>query len=1098
MKKIILLLAIALLCSWQVVLAQKTITGIVSDDKDGTTLPGVSVVVKGTSVGTTTDLKGAYKLAVPSSGTALVFSIIGYTSQEVAITGKLTIDVQLKASAQDLSEVVVTALGMKREMKTLGYAMTSIKAVDITAAGNTQNPLTSLYGKAAGVGLSIGSAGPTGGINIKIRGSAGLQTDTKTRPLFVIDGVPMYDENSNMANRGYDPLNSFDYGTGINDLNGEDIESIDILKGAAASVLYGSKAGNGVIMITTKKGQKTRGLGVTITYQNTFEKPVSFINWQNEYGSGSSIYDTVYALNTKFGPKVRKMNNGRQQFGPKFDGSPIMNYDSTMTTYKAYPDNWIDMFHKTNTNVVTAAISGANEKGSMRLAFTNKDYQGQMANFYQKDNSVSFSGQINASDMAKFEVTANLHKVRTQNRYPNMARLVSYGFNRDLDYQGLAYLYKDKLGQKGKLENYGLPMSFDSYGYMNILWEQNENQNIDDKLHFTGSIKVDLKFTPWLSLTGNAGTDFTDWDFTTKNKVTQITPTVQGGAYAFSRRNIVVQNYNAFLNFNKKFLNDKLDVLIFAGPEYNKVSDNSLGVSTYGGLQFADWYWLDASRITSGSSYQFRSGATSSQVLYGLLGAASFGWDNAYYLEIGARNDWSSLLPPKNNSYFYPKLSLNWIVSETQKIPKMTFGKVRFSVADVGRGAPYPYFAYPAYSVGSISNLPTVTVGGPSSLFSGDIKPERNREWEIGFDTRWFEKKPLEVDFSFYTGNTYDQIMALNLTTSTGFSNIKLNAGNVKKWGYELFLKYSPVVSDKFKWDISFNTANWKSKVIKLYPGITQYNINGGTSYSIMAVEGQPNGNVWMYDYLRDPNGTRVVSKSGTYTADKSKWVTAANINPKFLGGFSTDLFYKNFNFHASFDYKFGGSYLSMSNYYLLGNGQSKESLQYRDEANGGLAYYIDNTTGNMVPWQHSSPAPAAARLGRVYHNGVILEGVKEVTDASGNVTGYKPNDVMITDITYYSQYIQDMNEWFQPDNLLKNDYIKVREAALMYTIPKSITSKMKLQKVSVSLIARNLFYLYKTIKNIDPESSLGSDQFTEYSPLPQMRTYGFRVDLSF
>ena len=1092
MKKLTLFLLIIVCCSWQAALSQKTITGKVTDSSDGSPLPGVSVIVKDMNVGTSTDGEGVYKITVPATGSVLVFSMVGYDPQEALIANQTTIDVALAPSTELIEDVVVTALGIKRDKKALGYSVSSIKAAEINVAGTSQNALTSLYGKAAGVAIQVGTAGPTGGVNIKIRGSAGLDVNTKTRPLFVVDGVPIFDENSSMATRGYDPLNSPDYGTGINDINSEDIESIEILKGAKATVLYGSRAGNGVVMITTKKGQATRGLGVSVTYQNTVEQPVNTIDWQNEFGSGASVYDTVYGLD-KNGQRVRVMNNNRLQFGPKFDYTPIMNYDSTMTVYQPYPDNWINMFTRSNTNSLTAAISGANEKGAMRLAFTGRDYRGLQENFYQKTKSVSFSGQINASQLAKFEVNVNVHDVKTQNRYQNLGRLVSYGFNRDLDYQGLKYLYKDKYGQKAVLDDYGFPVSFDSYGYMSLTWDQLENQDIDDKLHMTGSVKMDLQFTKWLSLTTNAGVDYTDWNFETKEKVTQIYPVVQGGKYEYSRRGISGQNINAFLNFTHAFMDDRLDVVIFAGPEYTHFAESNIGVSTVGGLQFEDWYSLNASKTTTGSFYQTRSNNRSSFTNYSVLGQASFGWKNTYYLEFTARNDWSSLLPPENNSYFYPGVSATWNFNQTFVVPKLTYGKLRMSYADVGRAAPTPYWTNRDYSVGMVERTTAITVYGPSALFTNDIKNERKREFEIGFDTRWFENNPLVVEFSYYTAHTYDQIMGLGITSATGFSTIKINAGDVKNWGYELFLKYTALKTPKLTWDLTFSTANNRTKVIDLYPGITEYRIAGSNSYSIMAVEGKPIGDVQMYDYLRDPDGNKVVNSAGLWGPDKTKFITAANINPNFIGGFTTDLYYGKFSLHLGFDYKFGGTFLSHSNYYLLGNGQNVESLKYRDEEHGGLAYYVDETTNKRVLWEHNQAAPANALNDMVYHDGLILEGVKE--DGEG---GYVDNDIIVRAAEYWSTYIQDMNEWFAADKLYKNDYVKFREAAIMYTVPQQWASKIKLQKLTVSLVARNLFYLYKTMPNIDPESLLGSDQFVEYTPIPVLRNYGIKIDVSF
>ncbi|WP_346239338.1 SusC/RagA family TonB-linked outer membrane protein [Niabella insulamsoli] len=1094
MQKMLLLwlMSCVSVASWA---QQKTVTGTVTNE-EGAPVAAASFTVRGTSNGGVTDEDGKFSVTVSDDNAVLEFSAIGYQNTEITVGRSNTLSVVLtKADATGMDEVVVTALGIKRDKKALGYAVTSLKGEDLVKAGNTMNPLTSLYGQAAGVGISVGSAGPTGGVNIKIRGSAGLQVDTKTRPLIVVDGVPIYDEESNMASRGFDPLNSFDYGSGINDINGEDIESIEILKGAKASVLYGSRAGNGVIMITTKKGKNTRGLGINFSYQNTFEKPVSFIEWQNEFGTGTSVYDTIYGTN-RLGQRVRVLNNGRQQFGPAFDNSPIMNYDSSMTTYKGYPNNWIDLFQTTNTDVYSVAIAGANEKGNMRLGYTRKDYKGQLDNFFQKSNTISFNGQMQASDLATFELNANLFNVVTQNRYPNLQRLVSYGFNRDIDYQGLAYVFRDSLGQQYRENPLGLPVSMsDATGYTQILWEQNANRNIDNKTHFVGAFKVNLKFTPWLSFTGSAGTDYTDWNFTTMNAVTRKVPTVQGGSYAVRNTNTTVMNYNGFLNVTKDIAD--FDIFAFVGAEYSKTSQRGISRNTVGGLLYPDWYSINASRNISGNFSEAGSANRSSQVLYSVLGSASIGYKNTYYAEFSARNDWSSLLEPGKNSYFYPGASLTWNFNQTFEIPKLRYGKLRFSWADVGRGAPSPYFAYNAPTPGTAGTSQVPTIYAPGSVFPIEgIRPERNREFETGFETRWFEKTPLEIDFSFYTGNTYDQIMALGISNATGWPNTKINAGNVKKWGYELFAKFTPILNDDWKWDVYVNAANQRSKVVKLYPGITSYSITGGLSYAIMADEGKPIGEVRAIDYLRDPNGNKIVSSTGTYTSDPSKLVNVANINPKFLGGFGTDLAYKNISLRAGLDYKFGGTYLSYSNYYLLGNGSVEQTLQYRDEARGGLAYYID-ASGKRIPWQHNQAAPAGAQGGRVYHDGVIQPGVKEVVDGAGNKT-YVPNDIIINAATYYGQFIHDVGEWFQPDYFVKNDYIKFRELSLMYTLPKSIVSKIKLQKLSVSLIARNLFYLYRTIPHLDPESALGSNQFVEYSPYPQMRSYGFKIDVSF
>lgn len=1065
--------------------AQNSVTGKVTDN-EGLGIPGATVLEKGTINGTLTDNDGKYSIKVASEKSIIVFSFVGMTTLEETVKSRLVINVKLTSADIELGELVVTALGIRRKEKALGYAMSSIKGNELLKAGNSDSPLASIYGKAAGVGVSIGSAGPTGSINVKIRGAGGLEANAKTRPLFVVDGVPIYDENTNMSSRGYNPLNSFDYGTGINDLNSEDIESIEILKGAKAAVLYGSAGANGVMLFTTKSGAKTRGLGVQFSYQHNIDKPKNYIDWQNEFGSGTSIYDTVFA--TVSGKQVRKINTSRFQFGPKFDNSTIMFFDSTMVPYRAYPHNFDDLFKPTSTDIYSFAISGGSEKGSMRVGYTNKDYKGFLDNFYQKSNSLSFNGKMKASKLASFELIANFYDVKTQNRYPNLGRLVSYGFNRDYDYTKLRDLYKDKDGYKPVWEDYGLPASVgDNTGYLAMLWDQNENRDNDNKTHLTGTFKTNLQFLPWLSVVTSAGIDYTDWNFITKNKVERILPSIAGGGYSFARKNYTVQNFNAFVNFEKKFFNDKLEVLAFAGPEYRGISLNNISTSTQGGLQFPDWYSLSASKGTIAASH-----SRSMEVLYSVLGSASFSWVNAYYLELQARQDWSSTLPPENNSYFYPGASLTWNFSETYKIPYLMFGKLRLSWADVGKGAPSAYYANQLYSAGQIYNSDVTTMSGPGSLFSGQLKPERKREYEIGFNTVFFEKGRVNVDFSFYTSNTYNEIMGIPLSSPTGYSQIKINAGKVKRWGYELSITGTPVLTTNFRWDVTFNTANQKSKTIKLFEGITKKAVYGGGSYGIWAEEGKTFGEIKMYDYLKSPDGSRIVSSTGYYSKDDKNLIVAGNINPDFIGGISTDLNYKSFRFSVGLDYKFGGTFLSHSNYYLLGNGQINETLKYRDEAHGGLAYYINNS-GKKIKTEHNASVPTGNTNKIIYHDGLILSGVKD--NGNGN---YTANDAIITSQEYWSTFIQDMNEWFQPDYLYKNDYIKVREVSFAYTVPKAISNKFKMEKVALSVFGRNLFFLYKTMPNIDVESTLGSDSFEEYTYLPSTRSYGFKIDVSF
>ena len=1061
------------------------VTGIVADDLGP--VAGASVAVKGTSKGTITDSDGKFVLNGVKKGEIIQISFLGYTTQEIAYKGQESLDIKLVEDSQAIDEVVVTALGMKRSHKSLGYALTTIKGDEFTLAGKAANPLTSLYGKAAGVGIQSSAAGPTGGVNIKIRGAASLESSSKTRPLFVVDGVPIHDQESSMATRGYDPLNSFDYGAGINDINPEDIESMEILKGAKASVLYGSEGANGVVLITTKKGANTRGLGVTASFQYTVEQPVSYIDFQNEFGTGTSVYDELTGK-LPDGTSMRRLGTSRFNFGPAFDGKPIMDIDGNIINYEAQPDNFMDFFRKGYSDNVNVAIAGGNEMGNMRVSYTNYKYQGILDNFEQKKNILSFSGKMNASKFATFEINSNIYNIVTQNRYPNIGGLVSYGINRDQPFSTLERLYKDDSGYKRNKED--LTMSSYASNIMDLLWHQRENRNVDDKFHMITSLKGKFDFHKNVFLVLQGGIDYTDIEYNQKARVTQAEPNVVGGKYSRKEERYVVQNYDAMLNFDKNFMKDRLNVLAFFGGGYRSNEDKSINVSTYGDMLYPDWYSLnnEGSWPGAGDKGKVRGMSRGSDFLYSLYGGVTLSLDESYYGEITGRNDWASTLPAGNNSYFYPGISFNWNFKDQIPIPQLQFGKIRMAWADAGRPASR-YFANNVFSLGQIAETEASIVTPPSALFSGLLKPERKREYEIGMDLRFFDQNRLEFDFSYYTNNVYDQIMSVPLSSTSGYSEIRINAGNVHNYGYEIFLKGTPLVGKDFRWDVSFTAANQYAKVKKLYPGITQKLIGGGTGYKVVAEVGEPMGELLTYDYKKDEHGNRVVSSNGFYVLDyDAGFKKNSNINPSFIGGFNTSFYYKNFNINLGFDYKFGGALLSMSNYYLIGNGLSKESLPYRDEKHGGLAYYI-NEQNVKVPCEHNTAAPAGAKDNRVYHDGLILNGVKE--DGS-------KNDIILSAYEYYSTFIHDMSADLQPDNIYKNDYIKFREIGISYTIPKRIVEKAKLQKVTLTATARNLFYLYKAIPNIDAESTLGTNSYEEYSFFPSTRSFGIGVSVSF
>lgn len=1086
--------------------AQKTVTGTVTESS-GLPLPGVSVTEKGTKNGTATNSTGKFTISV-KEGSVLVFTSIGLSPKEVTVGASSVINVTLSDNAEGLEEVVVTALGVKRDRKALGYATSTVKGDDLVKAGVPQNPFVALYGKAAGVGINIGSGGPTGGVNVNIRGAATLTAGSTNRPLFVVDGVPLFDEKTDMSSRGFDPLNSFDYGSGINDLNAEDIESIDILKGAKATVLYGGQGLNGVVLITTKSGKKTKGFGITVSQQVTFDKPFTYIDFQNEYGSGTSQRLVAADSTMLRGTRVRKLPITRFSFGPRFDGSPVMLYDSVMGPYQAYPNNFIDFFRTAISPRTNVAVSGGGQFGSMRASYTNNTYKDVLQGFNQRNNTLSFNGSFNISPLATVELVSNLYSVKTKNRRPNIQGWVAAGLNRDYDYNWMKQFYRDADGYKRDLEPYGLAgLSPGMWAgqVSSILWDQNDNSDTDNKFHTVNSLKLNLQISKEFSLISQASLDYTNTDFITENKILRLLPSRQGGKYNWIKRNTMQQQYQSMLKFEKDITND-LNVFAFAGGSYLKTSENRMYVGTGEmGLLYPDWFDVENADYTKWPGSNDRGkvqGLTrGSDLLYSVFGSGTVSWKNTYYVEFQGRNDWSSTLVAGNRSYFYPGVSFSWNFSNTLAIPKMEFGKLRLAWADVG-GHPgiatgNRYFADRSFQTTQLPypNGPIV-VDGTKSLFTNDIKPFRKREFEVGFDSKWFKSHGVELDFSFYTNNIYNQIVSLSISPTTGWNGYSTNTGNTKNWGFEVFLKGSPLNSEKFRWDLSFTAANQYSKVVKLTPGLTTQVISANGGIRTAAEEGKPNGELQGFDYKRDDAGNQVVDANGRYVLDVSKYKTLGNINPKLYGGVNSDFFVKGFNVHIGIDYKFGGTVFSYSNNYLMGNGVIKASLPFRDESQGGMAYYIDNTSGQTVAWQHNQPAPAAARDKVVYHDGMILNGVKEVNNG-GNIT-YVKNDIITSAVTYYQSYLSDNSTSWPPDRLFKNDYIKLREISLSYTLPKNISEKLKMQKLTVTAAARNLGYLHKTLPNVDAEAALGAQGYIENSFYPSTRTFSLGLNLSF
>ncbi|MGF6926077.1 TonB-linked SusC/RagA family outer membrane protein [Chitinophaga sp. W2I13] len=1067
----------------------RKISGLVKDST-GTPIPGVTILIKGTKNGATTDVQGRFSLDVPEGNVVLVFTSVGYESKSVTLGTSTFLNVTLSIASSGLNEMVVTALGIKRPKGTLGYAISTIKGDELTKAGSTMNPFLALYGKAAGVGVNVGASGPQGGVRINIRGAASMNPDQNVRPLFVVDGVILSDRKTQI---GGDVGQGFDYGAGINDINPDDIESIDILKGAKATVLYGSDAANGVMIITTKNGRNVKGFGMTGNIQHTIEQPVSYLKLQTKYGLGDNLYDTTYE--TINGVKTRMLPNKRFSFGPAFDGANVMFYDSSMVKNSPHANNFMSLFQNGHSTSANVAIAGSNEKGSIRASYTNYNYQDIAGdNSWQKRNSFSFNGNIKASELASFEVISNIYSISTQNRRSQNDGPVAWGYPVDYDYNLIYPYYTDATGYKRDLSNARVSDAFTRLG--SYLWNTKMNRYKDENIHMITSAKVTLNFTKNIFLVGQAGLDYDNTNYNTQVSVTRVLPTVAEGSFGVAKENSTTQTYQALLNYNKSFLNNDLRLFAFGGGVYRLRNVDYLGTNTVGGLTFPDWYSFSNQLGTpnADNAYLLRNYTRGSDVLYSLLASAALSWKNEFTLELQGRQDWNSTLPPENNKYFYPGAALTWNYTERYRLAGVNSGQLRVSWADVGNGTTR-YFANNLYGYSRLPSTGANSVSPPDKLLPGALKPERKREFEIGINNTFLPQDRVILDFSFYTNHRYNQIISLPISSASSSTGMIVNAGDVKAWGFELALTGVPLVGKNYRWSLTLNAASQASKVIDLYPGVTNYpfsNLINGAAASIHADEGRPYGEIVMNDYKRDEAGNKVVNNQGIYILDDQKSTVAGNVMPKVYGGFISDFQYKNFNFRIGLDYKYGGTIFSYTNNRLTGVGQLENTMKYRDEENGGLAYYINSNEQN-VPWQHSQPAPAQSADGKVYHDGLVLPGVK--IDDNGK---YVTNDIITSASSYYGSYANDLATSFPPDRVFKNNYIKVREVALSYTLPAEISKRIRMQRLTVTAAARNLFYLYKSIPNIDPEGALGADVFVENTIYPSQRTYSLGLNVAF
>ncbi|WP_439581419.1 SusC/RagA family TonB-linked outer membrane protein [Dyadobacter bucti] len=897
--------------------AIKNITGFVSDEK-GDALPGVSILVKGTQSGTTTNSEGKFSLDLPQDNAVLIFSFVGYIAQEIAAGSQTNISVKLLPEEKSLNEVVVTALGIAKDKKALTYAVTEVKGSEFTQAREA-NLGNALSGKIAGVNATSTANGTAGSSRVIIRGNGSLSGDNQ--PLYVVNGIPI--NNANQGSPG--TWGGTDKGDGLMSINPDDIESISVLKGGTAAALYGSRAANGVIIITTKTGKGQKGLGVEFASTYTLERPLSFPDWQYQYGAG--------ARGTAPTSQAEAISYGRTSWGAKLDGSMVMQPDSVERPYVAQKNNIKNFYDTGSTFSNTIAINGGNETTNFRFSASNMDNKGVVPNSSVNRKTFSLSASSVLAKKVVFEGTVQYNIEDVKNR----TFVADFTKNPNASVQLAAT----------NIDIRTLDPGYDDRGYEN-LWNDyvfvvnpyfavNKVRNNDNKRRVIGSFSTRYNFTDYLYARGRLGID----QFSINGK--DITPT--GMAYntqgEMSTRRITTYETNAefIVGLNKEF--GKISVNAIAGG--NKMYNNSNGVTASSGRFNVPFNYF----ITNGSSQAytetFREFGINS-----LFASADVGFNNLLYLTVTGRQDWFSTLSKDNNTLFYPSVGLSYVFSDAFKSRPswLDYGKLRTSWAKVGGGAPDPYGLTLAYAAPSQSHLgqPLMNING-GTIPNSQLKPYTSTTTEFGLETKLFGNK-LGADITFYDRSTTNDIVNATVPFSTSYTNVSLNVGKVQNRGVELLLTGTPVRSSKgFSWDVSFNMAYNKNTVVKIADGLTSLALPGAVARTqngfVYHFEGMPFGMISGYRMRQDENGNTVYNRDSGLPIQSAFGALGRGVPPLTLG-LTNSFRYKNLSLGFLLDGKFGSKMYVSSNAYATNYGLHKQTVENNVRETGVTVSGVD------------------------------------------------------------------------------------------------------------------------------------------------------------
>jgi iron complex outermembrane recepter protein len=1065
--------------------AQTKISGIISDAQSGESLIGVIVYLKdNTSHGVVSDIDGRYEIDVPDTETVLVFSFLGYKTQEIPVGENSTLDVTLSVNAQQLDAVVVTALGINRQKRELGYSTESFDGEDIVLS-NAPNIVNALSGKSAGVQVSTTNGVDGGTTRFTIRGNNNIGQDNQ--PLIVVDGVPL--ENApGLTDIG----RGVDWGSAINNINSNDIETINILKGPTASALYGSRGANGVVLITTKRGRKSKGIGVSYNINHKIIQPYYYRDVQNIFGAGGPISLSEPTLPTNaegvfIYPRETHANNGPYgkattelfgyystgvSWGPKMEGQSVLWWDGEMRNFDPQPDNLKLFFSNGNTTTHNLSFSGGGEFGTMRVSLSRTDHEAIIPNSNYDQTTVNLGSRLDISSKVHADISFN---------YINYNRLNSptLGDNNESSF-GKGILYSWPRSYKGlekeinilpdgTRNDYGGQYPFD-FSPPHLWWNTYNNNTELSRNKLIGALALTYDITPWLNITGRMGTDFTLNQFETRNKPIDNLGILNGYYSNELGKDVVLNNEFLVSAFKDKFLNSKLNARISIGG--TQWSRDRYGFKGSSGEWVNPWLFAfnNFENILNGptiSEFRYKKKINS---IYGFL---NLSYDEFLFLELTGRNDWSSSLPINSNSYFYPSASLSFIPTEAFDIQLdwLNFWKIRGAYAQTATDTD-PYEVSFVYSTGNFGGNQTASL--PSTIPPIALKNQGANSYEIGTTFGLFGDK-VNFDFTYYYIKSFDQIIESPLPYSSGANQIRINTGLLENKGIEAILDITLFKNRNLFWQTGFNFSRNRNYVVSLGDGaklLEQASIWGLNGPAIAVREGEEYGTIIGYDYVyHEETGQPILNEDGAIYQISDSRVPIGNASPDFIGGWTMRLGWKGLTLSTLVDTKWGGDIYAGSYIIGLQTGQSPETLPER--------------LGEGLPFTDPD--------GNVRNVGVVLPGVYEDGTVNEEV------------VHYYFKYVGNTGGWgrfISKPGIKENTWVKLREVALSYKLSDKLSRKTRVfQELTLSLTGRDLFYIYTSLPDgINPEGAngAGNAQGLEWAAYPGTRSFTFGLNASF